>query len=51
MTHESAYCLSGDDCLRTLTAWRLQRPKERLAGLTVWRVNEHWYLEAGFVKK
>jgi hypothetical protein len=48
MTHLSHYGLSADDCLTTLTAWRIQRPKEQLASLSVKRIEQHWYLEASF---
>ena len=51
MTHESAYCLSPDDCLHKLTVWQAQRPSEQLAGFSVVRIAEHWYLEAGFAKR
>lgn len=50
MTHHSHYALSGDDCLHKLAVWQAQRPKERLAGFSVKRIEEHWYLEASFEK-
>jgi hypothetical protein len=51
MTHESAYCLSADDTVHTLTVLCAQRPLERLASLSVKRIEQHWYVEAGYEKR
>jgi hypothetical protein len=48
MTHESAYALSGDDCLHKLKEWQKQRPKEQLASFSVIHHGPHWYLEASW---